>query len=124
MQMYHFYYFNEVCFAANFAFDKTKDMSTTKIFVINGGQVFEHSGGKFNETLFNATQEFFNETTGYEIRATNINDEFDAKQEVENFVWADVIIYHTPIWWFQLPNRFKKYIDEVFTEGHQKGIYH
>jgi modulator of drug activity B len=33
------------------------------------------------------------------------------------------IIYHTPIWWFQLPHAFKKYIDVVFTEGHNNGIY-
>ena len=43
---------------------------------------------------------------------------------MENYVWADVIIYHTPIWWFQVPHGLKKYIDVVFTAGHQKGIYH
>lgn len=54
---------------------------------------------------------------------TNINDAFDPLAEVENFKWADVIIYHTPIWWFQLPNGMKRYIDEVFTAGHDNGIY-
>ena len=48
---------------------------------------------------------------------------YDKNEEVEKFVWADYIIYHTPIWWFQLPNGLKKYIDEVFTAGHAKGIY-
>lgn len=27
----------------------------TKIFIINGGQKFGHSGGRFNETIANAT---------------------------------------------------------------------
>lgn len=92
------------------------------IFIINGGQHFAHSGGKFNETVTNWTADFL---TGqhFEVRVTDINDPFDPAAEVENFKWADVIIYHTPIWWFQVPNLLKKYIDEVFTAGHQNGIY-
>lgn len=97
-------------------------METKKIFVINGGQVFGHSGGRFNKTLFDTTLNFFN-SPAFELRSTDINQDYDPRQEVENYVWANVIIYHMPIWWFQLPHGFKKYIDEVFTEGHQKGIY-
>lgn len=93
------------------------------IFVINGGQVFGHSGGKFNRTLFDATISHFKNKDGFEVRATDINDKYDPKQEVKNYVWADLVIYHTPIWWFQVPHAFKKYIDVVFTEGHQTGIY-
>lgn len=93
-----------------------------KVFVINGGQIFGHSGGKFNELLTNWTLNFLKEND-FEIRTTNINDEFDLFAEAENFKWADLIIYHTPIWWFQVPNRFKKYIDEVFSAGHKNGIY-
>ena len=94
-----------------------------KIFVINGGQVFGHSGGRFNRTIYEATQQFFADKEGFEIRSTDINDAYDPEEEVKNFVWADTIIYHTPIWWFQLPHGFKKYIDVVFTEGHANGIY-
>ena len=97
-------------------------MKSQKIFIINAGQVFGHSGGRFNKTLFNATRKFFNKP-GYEVRTTDINEGYDPEQEVKNYVWADVVIYHTPIWWFQVPHNFKKYIDVVFTEGHQKGIY-
>lgn len=95
-----------------------------KIFVINGGQVFGHSGGRFNATITGLTLAYFNNKEGYEVRTTNINEEYDPAKEVEKFTWADVVIYHTPVWWFQLPNGFKKYIDEVFTAGHQHGIYH
>lgn len=99
-------------------------METKKIFIINGGQVFGHSGGRFNQTISNISKSFFEAHRGFEIRTTNINHIYDPEQEVANFVWADIIIYHTPIWWFQLPNGLKKYIDIVFTAGHQKGIYH
>lgn len=96
----------------------------TKIFIINGGQKFGHSGGRFNETISKETLEFFKNNSNFEVKITDINNNYNPLEEVNKFVWADVIIYHTPIWWFQLPHGFKKYIDEVFTEGHAKRIYH
>ncbi|RBL89893.1 NAD(P)H-dependent oxidoreductase [Chitinophaga flava] len=93
-----------------------------KIFIINGGQVFAHSGGKFNDSLTDWTTGFLGHKR-FEYRVTNISDDFDPMAEVENFKWADIVIYHTPIWWFQVPNRLKTYIDEVFTAGHQNGMY-
>jgi len=95
-----------------------------KIFIINGGQDFGHSGGKFNETITGITEAFFKELPGYEVKTTHINQPYDPVAEVAKYTWADLVIYHTPIWWFQLPHGFKKYIDVVFTAGHQKGIYH
>lgn len=92
------------------------------VFIINGGQTFAHSGGMFNNTLTGWTVEVIKEK-GFAYRVTNINDAFDPMAKVENFKWADIIIYHTPIWWFQLPNGMKRYIDEVFTAGHNNGIY-
>tara|TARA_R110002020_G_scaffold398057_2_gene608135 strand:- start:78993 stop:79637 length:645 start_codon:yes stop_codon:yes gene_type:complete len=99
-------------------------VSMKKIFIINGGHPFAHSGGRFNETLFNTTIAHFQSLEGYAVKSTQVGDNYDSKAEVEKFKWADLIIYHTPIWWFQLPFGFKKYIDEVFTDGHQNGIYH
>lgn len=93
------------------------------IFIINGSHPFAHSGGKFNETLFNNTVSFFESLENFEVKSTQVGDNYDTKEEVEKFKWADLVIYHTPIWWFQIPFGFKKYIDEVFTEGHQNGIY-
>jgi modulator of drug activity B len=98
-------------------------MENKKIFVINGGQVFGHSGGRFNKTIFDSTIKYFSDKTGFEIRSTDINKVYDLQEEVQKYVWADMIIYHTPIWWFQVPHGLKKYIDEVFTAGHQNGIY-
>ncbi|APZ47461.1 NADPH quinone reductase MdaB [Polaribacter reichenbachii] len=93
------------------------------IFIINGGHPFAHSGGRFNETLFNTTISYFDTSEGFEVKFTQVGDNYNANEEVEKFKWADLVIYHTPIWWFQIPFGFKKYIDEVFTEGHQNGIY-
>lgn len=95
-----------------------------KIFVINGGQHFAHSGGKFNKTLVDWDQIFFNKENGFELNITDINEPYTADEEVEKFVNADIIIYHTPIWWFGLPHKFKEYLDMVLTAGHRKGIYY
>lgn len=94
-----------------------------KVLIINGGQNFGHSGGKYNQTIANNTLQVLEGFGNVEVKITNISEGYDKHGEVQKFVWADYIIYHTPIWWFQLPNGFKKYIDEVFTAGHAKGIY-
>ncbi|WP_118973220.1 NAD(P)H-dependent oxidoreductase [Taibaiella koreensis] len=93
------------------------------ILIINGGQQFEHSGGLFNNTVTRATADFFAQAGDYNVQITNVEEGYDPDAEVQKFVWADIIIYHTPIWWFQVPFAFKRYLDEVFTAGHQKGIY-
>jgi len=93
------------------------------ILIINAGQTFAHSGGKYNKTVTENTIAFFDRFDNTEVRVTNIAEGYDIEEEVRKFVWADYIIYHTPMWWFQIPNGFKKYIDEVFTAGHKKGIY-
>lgn len=96
----------------------------TKIFIINGGQHFAHSGGRFNQTLVHWDKSFFTSENGFKVQTTDINQVYDLEEEVEKFVWADIIIYHTPVWWFGLPHRFKEYLDTVFTAGHRKGIYY
>ncbi|SHL45429.1 modulator of drug activity B [Chitinophaga jiangningensis] len=95
----------------------------TKVLIINGGQAFGHSGGLFNQTVTGVSEAFFSSQPGYEVKVTQVSEAYDPEAEVEKFVWADIIIYHTPIWWFQLPHAFKQYLDEVFTAGHAKGIY-
>ncbi len=95
-----------------------------KVFIINGGQHFAHSGGKFNHTLTQWDQQFFTPQNGFELKITDINNPYDLQEEVDKFVWADIVIYHTPVWWFGLPFKFKEYLDVVFTAGHRKGIYY
>lgn len=93
------------------------------VLIINAGQQFAHSGGLYTQTVTENTVSFFATHDTVEIQVTTIAEGYNIDDEVEKFVWADYIIYHTPMWWFQLPNGFKKYIDEVFTAGHRKGIY-
>ncbi|WP_307450628.1 MULTISPECIES: NAD(P)H-dependent oxidoreductase [Chryseobacterium] len=94
-----------------------------KVLIINGAQHFGHSGGLYNKTITENTIQVLKDLGNIEVKVTHVDEGYDKDEEVQKFVWADYIIYHTPIWWFQLPNGLKKYIDEVFTAGHAKGIY-
>jgi modulator of drug activity B len=93
------------------------------ILIINGGQIYAQAKGNFNKAVTEKTITFFKNKPETEIKVTNINQEYDIKTEIEKFIWADVIVYHTPIWWFQLPNGLKKYLDEVLNTGKSKGIW-
>lgn len=84
-----------------------------KVFIINGGQKFGESGGLFNSTLTEITERFMSKE-GYQVKVSNINDDYSSSEEADKFVWADIIIYHIPIWWFQVPHRLKAYFDNVF----------
>ena len=96
-----------------------------KILVINGGKTFAHSGGRLNTTLTEWDSEFFTPENGFELKITQVGEKnYDANEEVEKFVWADVVIYHFPIWWMYLPFSLKEYFDKVLTAGHRKGLYY
>ncbi|MCD8539306.1 MAG: NAD(P)H-dependent oxidoreductase [Leadbetterella sp.] len=88
----------------------------TKVFIINGGQEFGESKGLFNRLLTEWTENFLKEK-GFEVRITHTQSDYDIPHEIENFTWADVIVVHTPVWWFQLPYQLKQYIDLVFQNG-------
>lgn len=91
-----------------------------KVLVINGGQKFLHSEGSLNKSLANLSFDYFKNREGFEVKATFVDNGYDIEEELRKFEWADVVVYHTPIWWFSIPFGFKKYLDEVLTNGHNR----
>ena len=87
------------------------------ILLINGAKTFAHSNGQLNDTLTELAQEVLLHL-GHQVQVTRDDSEYDAKAEVEKFLWADTVIYQMPGWWMGAPWTVKKYIDDVFTEGH------
>ena len=87
------------------------------ILLINGAKTFAHSNGQLNDTLTELAQEVLLDL-GHQVQVTRADSEYDAKAEVERFLWADTVIYQMPGWWMGAPWTVKKYIDDVFTEGH------
>lgn len=88
-----------------------------KILLLNGGKQFAHSDGRYNETLHNAALAYLDHA-GHDVQTTFIDGGYDIEAEVKKYLWADVVIYQMPGWWMGAPWTVKKYIDEVFTQGH------
>ena len=87
------------------------------ILLVNGAKTFAHSNGQLNDTLTQLAQEVLS-GLGHQVQVTRADSEYDTKAEVEKFLWADSVIYQMPGWWMGAPWTVKKYIDDVFTEGH------
>ena len=88
-----------------------------KILLINGGKAFAHSGGELNNTLHAVAVDTLKEL-GHEVRETVIEQGYEVATEVQNYLWADSIVYQMPGWWMGAPWIVKRYLDEVLTAGH------
>ena len=89
----------------------------SNILIINGAKKFAHSNGQLNDTMADVAQSYLRDA-GHAVRVVRAEDDYDVKEEVQNILWADTIIWQMPGWWMGAPWTVKKYIDEVFTEGH------
>ena len=78
---------------------------------------FAHSNGQLNDTLTEVADGTLRDL-GHDVRIVRADSDYDVKAEVQNFLWADVVIWQMPGWWMGAPWTVKKYIDDVFTEGH------
>ncbi len=89
----------------------------SNILIINGAKKFAHSNGQLNDTLTEVADGTLRDL-GHDVRIVRADSDYDVKAEVQNFLWADVAIWQMPGWWMGAPWTVKKYIDDVFTEGH------
>jgi modulator of drug activity B len=95
-------------------------MSTTKkVLLINTHLTYPNwSEGKLNDSFHQKAKEFF-ETNHFQVLETKVEDGYDANEEVEKHLEADIIILQTPINWFGAPWIYKKYVDDIFNSGLQ-----
>lgn len=87
-----------------------------KALIINAHQEYPFAKGELNQAIAKRIEEYL-QNTGYEIKTTTMKDEWDADEEVDKHIWADVIVLQSPTNWMGLPWSFKKYMDEVYTAG-------
>ncbi len=88
-------------------------------FVINGHQYWEMSPGKLNRALAEFAGKQL-EGKGYSVRMRHIDDGYNVADEIDTMVWANVVIFQFPVYWFHMPWGMKKYIDEVYMNGRGK----
>lgn len=90
---------------------------TKKVLLINTHLTYPNwSEGTLNTSFHQIAKTYFEENN-YEILETKVEDGYDADEEVEKHLQADIIILQTPVNWFSAPWIYKKYIDEVFNSG-------
>jgi modulator of drug activity B len=89
----------------------------SNILIINGAKKFAHSNGQLNDTLTEVADGFLRDA-GHDVKVVRTDGDYDIQAEVQNFLWADVVIWQMPGWWMGAPWTVKKYMDDVFTEGH------
>lgn len=88
----------------------------SNILILNGAQPYEFAPGALNAAMTYRARHYF-ETQGHDVRVTTVAAGYDANAEVENHVWADIVIMQFPVNWMGVPWSFKKYMDDVYTAG-------
>ncbi|MGN3439696.1 NAD(P)H-dependent oxidoreductase [Proteus penneri] len=86
----------------------------TNAFIINAAKEFDGSEGKLNDHLTQVATDLLS-SHQINVQSTRIDDGYDNNEEVDKYLWADVIIYQMPAWWMEGPWILKKYIDDGRT---------
>ncbi len=93
------------------------------VLIINGHQRYDNvAEGNLTGMYIESASKFF-EKNGFNVRHSVVESDYDVKEEVEKFVWADYILLQYPVYWMGVPWITKKYIDEVFSAGDHNGLY-
>ncbi|GAB5564800.1 MAG: NAD(P)H-dependent oxidoreductase [Winogradskyella sp.] len=87
-----------------------------KVFIINGHQYYPFAEGKLNKALVDRASDLLG-GADFEIKTTATQEDYNVEEELEKFLWADVVLFQTPLNWMGVTWSFKKYIDEVLTAG-------
>lgn len=85
------------------------------ILIINGHEKYGSAEGKLNQTLADHMVSLLSEKSN--VKTTIIQNGYGIEEEQQKFLWADIVIYQTPIYWFSIPGLFKTYMDEVYAYG-------
>ena len=94
-----------------------------KVLIINGHQRYEGiAEGKLTKILIDAALDVFNEKD-FEVQHSVVESDYDVKEELEKFAWAEYILFQYPVYWMGVPWLTKKYIDEIFSGGYGNVTY-
>ena len=86
---------------------QVSDLYTMRFDAVGDERDFVETKGK---PFFNYLDE--------QVRATNESLFIpELKQEMDKLIWADLVIFQVPLWWFSLPAVKKGWIDRVFAMG-------
>lgn len=108
--------------AAEFFRNKGDDIKISDLYAMN----FNPVGGKHDFSSLSNNNYFKYQAEQVKASENNLFAP-ELKVEIEKFLWADVIIFNFPLWWFGLPAILKGWVDRVFAMGiaygNGKGVY-
>lgn len=84
------------------------------ILLVNGYQKHDFCKGDLNFSLYNI---FLNKLRHHHNVQLSSVESYDIIDERNKFLWADLIIFQFPIYWFNVPGKLKLYLDNVFEYG-------
>lgn len=87
-----------------------------KVLLVNGYEFWESSPGLLNATLVKQAKTWC-EKRGYIVKYTIVDQAYDEEEEVQKILWADVIIYFSPVYWMSITSKLKSYFDHVYAKG-------
>lgn len=86
------------------------------LIVTAGYSIFD-AKGQLNGFLAHMTERNLS-AKGHKIKYSDVTkDTWSVDREVAKLLWADTIIYITPIMWFNMPAPMVKWLDEVLLYG-------
>ena len=83
------------------------------ILVVTAGYSMFDAKGQLNSFLAYLTEKKLSDK-GHKVKFSDVTkDSWDVDREVAKLLWAETIIYITPIMWFNMPAPMVKWLDEV-----------
>ncbi|MGI0119785.1 NAD(P)H-dependent oxidoreductase [Zooshikella sp. RANM57] len=86
-----------------------------KVLIINGAEQRKMAPSKFNESMIKTAKNLL--TSYSKVRLSSVANHYDIKEEQEKILWADIIIFQFPVYWFNVSSTLKKYFDDVYEYG-------
>lgn len=84
-----------------------------KILLVTAGYSIFDAKGQLNGFLAYLTEKNLT-AKGHKIKISDVTkNTWDVDREVAKILWADTIIYITPVMWFNMPAPMVKWLDEV-----------
>ncbi|MCP4595586.1 NAD(P)H-dependent oxidoreductase [Neptuniibacter sp.] len=88
----------------------------SNILIINAHHQYPFAEGRLNRSMVELAKELL-EAKGHITRVVETQHDYDVDEQIENHIWADVVILQSPVNWMGVPWSFKRYMDEVYTAG-------
>ena len=83
------------------------------VLVVTGGYAIFDAKGQLNGFLAYLTEKNLS-AKGHKVKLSDTTrDTYDVNREVDKLLWAETIIYITPIMWFNMPAPMVEWLDRV-----------